>query len=471
MGLGNLVRRIRFKVSDLFLLAVAVAGGMAVYRIRADAPLACVGGITAIVALGLGLQAWDFSRLAWAQRISTPQGMAVWFAAGWRVVVTAWLIIQYVPGIGAFATDSSKSDDIRVHDDLEQVTLSVVLFVLAASAPRKSTARAQRWFSRAVDWIGCVALAILVAIWCAEAGMVYAMVTTACNGIELTRPFKVMVPGMDGQIGARMDRFFWTGIAGTLLIAVASGSWAYLARAKTDQSIAAVRSFACGLWMAMALVFLATLAGGCWITVYLWTSGWMSLSPAMAEGLGNWSLNWIELTCLVTLAVLLVTCGAYRLTADARDTSTGAARPLRRYYYHEQRVVLFLVGLLLVVCFITGLVPNRTTLSATAESLANIGVSVPPMTLARLLRITWARFMGSFESPSEFVVLAIGLQIMAWAITARALPAHSTLSFQPLSPVRFALNWLALAALLPAAAVIVGAMSAGIWFAPWHRSI
>ncbi len=77
MRLANVLANIRFRIADLLVVTLAVSGAMAVYRSLEDWEVAFVGGMTAVVAVGVARQAWDFSRLAWGQRIATPEGLAV----------------------------------------------------------------------------------------------------------------------------------------------------------------------------------------------------------------------------------------------------------------------------------------------------------------------------------------------------------------------------------------------------------
>ncbi len=382
--------------------------------------------------------------------------------------MTAWLIIQYVPGIGAFATDLPKTDDFRFQFNLNEVAISAVLLVVAAGVPRQTSVGAQSHSSRLVRAVTFMALGLLAVVGCLEIGVIPARVVVACHDYcEAPRP--LMVRGLEAYAPPEIARFLSTGIFGTVLIALAVALFAVFASRHSRDLLAPgggrpmfIRS------AATAGMFLAALAGGWGVAIHLWTSGWRRLSPFFAEvPWGDWSVVGNDWLWVSTLAVLLVTGLAYRVATSANDSTSAVKRPRRYFYYHEQRVVLFLVGLALVVWWSECLTHHSVAVRMAQTAVLDAFSAGANQAALKALFADLSHLITEFSQypgcAAWLVSLAVGIQFIIWSFA--TCPTAESLSFRPLPPDRFATVWLALTSILPAAGIILGAFSAGLWLA------
>ncbi len=392
------------------------------------------------IVLGVVRQAGDLAATyRGCGEISQNQRWGWRFAVLWRLGLAAMLVGSYLVTVlmakgllNLAPADPYLFDPAGVGIVVRRALVDLAVLIIVCSVPRRRRLPVHLWWSRFLDALAVAAAAVLCLLLVMDRLLVPMLVHVALVGIELSRPLRSAIPGVELDYAARSIRFFnWSALA----VAMAVANLLLVRQLARQWAKGRLRRWLLGAFLA------AGIAASAGYAVWAGTVGLWSVSPYLPEGWGR--IPWHVWPVAILLAALAASAGAYRFV---RGPSAMPELPWRRHpgrYYHERPLVL---GSLVAALGLEALWPVFRTPGLPLWELAHILLVNPAVSLRVAV-----------------ILAAIGA---LWACLRR--PKEASLPGPPELPLGpFAATWLGLFLTVVFAAPAIAGLGFAIWIVPW----
>lgn len=436
----------QFTVRGLFVLVSSAAIGLSLWKIEQDWLLGAWGTISLWVVLGLAAQAQDLWRISRESRAWMPEERwGLRFAIAWRLaiacLIVAYFLVRLLVMWQALRFDDGRDSVWIPWRGLYDSLLLSAMIVAIGSSPRLVQRVRPRWWSRIVGLLVGIASGILSVGILLDSLLICVLVHIATVGIELAQPLQLSLDALTTYDAARMTRFFLVTTAGLVSLMT---SYGLLRLLSVQWRRAGRRRAVLGGFLALSLSTLALLVG--WIALVEFPA----VSPFLAANIRIPKPH--QLVGGSVLTLLLVTTVARRWSVPPADSGVnpGSWRRDEGRYYHEYRVVAFLLaGVIVGNCVTHGFMRTYQGDS----------------------RFFW-QLMAEyvFESPPGYLSLALILLaarrvVTGWRKRSDAAPTNAAPTDPPrLAPALFSVVASALLAIVVFGVPILATWGFSLWF-------
>lgn len=366
------------------------------------------------------------------------------FAIGWRIVVTALLILCLFVDILVvrdFAVLPEGGNRLAVYyglffpELLQYACLLVVfgeyrhrLLLMAKGTPLRLGKFATLW----------VAATLLVLLLLPNHQLVHFLVYIAMGGIEAHQPLLYQRLGTYPDHHAEGFWFFYLSFAAVVCLAIGTAIWFWLLCHGRKNSL--TQRLAAGLVVALL---------GCssWYAVWYYTQGLAAISPEFVEaGLqGNW-FDWLGIG--MVLALLVTAAAAWIAGRESEAIPQQKSPPLA---YHESWLALLALAAI-VVPLGTGLLevffPSQPVFGTTSLAqkiiivLTFTDIYIPLAISLLSLQVLWLRWKSRSDLPP------LTVPVIDWR--------------------KFGMAWPSLALMLVIGVPVISAFCFSFWLGPWY---
>lgn len=361
---------------------------------------------------------------------------AKYFAIAWRVGVVAGVAACTVSRIllsrKLISLPESNIGGVEIFPD----TCATILVVVALfdsvnrwSAP-STTGKHSVWITAAAA-VTSLVFALLVL---PETNFLTFLIHVATQGIEFSHPAKFQRLGTFPDHQAEHFRFFWLSLATVVCISLAATALALanLTRSHRGRRIA---------YIAVYLGLLVACGAFC---LWYYTHEFPRISPDMASvGL---SANWLEMICRASVATLLITTIAYRISKLGIECDNCTSVERNTIPLHEMGFVPLLLLAAMIIYFVENIRALSTWYSNSLELISD-----------------FLRYTSSYLYVAV-IVLSLQLLWLRW----KWRNAGAKLGLQPIDPLRFSWNWLAVFLLTLVGIPTISIYCFAYWLGPWY---
>jgi hypothetical protein len=332
-----------------------------------------------------------------------------------------------------------------------EAIFELALLTVIASIPFIRKERKRTRLHGILYFIFCLLAMVLCLERWTDLTLIPLLVHIATVGIDYATANKFSI--IDARLyPARVHLFFWWSLASGLVVC-ANGF--ILVRLAKQWSRGLLRRLTWIALFCLGVAFTASFAA--WILA----RGLGQISPYFAEvGCGTPWQGWIA---AAVVAILLATTLAYRMSVEREVSGDIPAvywRVNSRQYFHEWRLILFLIAAAFLSMFIIESYRSWVSYQGFASSFGLVGLQPKPFVSFLFLDAILSR-------PNHFLSLAL-LLVLAHRFFRRR-PKADDLQIQTprLNPAKFITLWLATAAFVVSGSLALVWMSFGLWFNPW----
>lgn len=439
------LRRFQFSLRGLMVVVFGVAVGLSMANLKR---LGWEDGVLAAastwIVLGLVNQVRDLWRTFHPRTDLTSDERWGWrFAIFWRVGVACLLLGYYavtmLSGHEVILLAEIEDGCDWVGSSLRHALFYLALVITLSSVLPMPRSRRRRPWSPWLALVGGIAVALLCLLVWVYQTLVHLLVAVAIQGIEAAQRPRFLPEGVDADMTARTQLFFWQCCFAAGLALVNLGLTLALARRWTRGL--KQRLVSTGL-LASTLVISAS-----WL-IWIFARGLPLAFPIFIEAQQMGPLHrWLSALLLV---FVLVTAATYRLVGSAGEPGGFPELSWRRAesrYYHERRLLILLVAAAMLV----SLVPYFFQYGGGGS-------------------LDWRWYLGGaicygpFQLSALVLVVAVQAAFIRWRRLAGSQPAGPP----KLPAARFGAVWLAmlLTALIGIPAIAIFSFS--VWFSPWY---
>ena len=249
--------------------------------------------------------------------------------------------------------------------------------------------------------------------------------------------------------------FFWWSLVSGLIVII---NGIFLSRLAQQWSRGIHRRI---LWSVLLLSGIATTSS---FVIWIKTKGLWQISPYFAE-VGT-RITWHGGVGALLMVAILVTTLAYRMSADHKSLSEESPiiwRVNPRKYYHEWRLVLLPLALVIMGLFIYDSYRNWLLYKQVSARFQ--------FTFYGLQQFSFKFLVDQFsEDPVFLLWLALLLLAVQRTFSRRTDPKNPQTALPRIDRVKFVAIWLATAAFTVSGVLTLVWMSFGLWFNPWFGS-
>jgi hypothetical protein len=467
------LNRWQFSLSGLLIFTVSIGIGAAVSRCDVNSwfivpiynpdqkiCLSYAGGLLAVVVFWMILG--TFHQVRDLQSVCTcfkPTAHELWglrFEVFWRLGVITLITIN---ALLSFLIDQkmiilSTWEEAASFWPVEgMISTAIFIMLLIAIVGSVSFARRQQRPS-ILHRILYVVLCILATAFCLKEWSGYAIVTHFAHVEALSTDYanSLKLTSINPRsYNFYVSIFFWWSILSGLIVII---NWAILRRF-ARQWLAGIRQRL--FWSGVLTIGVAAaIAFVIWITTY----GLPKFSPYLAEA--GKQAPWDCWIASAMLMIVLITLTTYRLTAEKNSITDAPQVEWRLHsqkYYHEQRWILLLLAIAILLFhgqIILSL--NNTFVPARSSNLTyNFTYIVTPIDLL----FDWILM------PAGYLWLSLLLLSLHRAFARREDFQHPQAQLPQINPAKFITIWIATAAVIVSGGFVLAWTSFALWFNPW----
>ena len=376
----------------------------------------------------------------------------------WRVIVAALMSLCILMALlineKLIAFAMPKDILYQLIGLVAEAVPAILFLVVVGSVPCARRKESPSLLHRGLYAMFCVLAAGLCVEQCIDNTLIYNLVHIAIYGIDSAQPLQL------SSVDPRHYRtytnllFWWSVSSGAVVII----SWTIVVHLARQWSMGPMRRL---MWI--VLLALGIMEAGAFI-FWVYAKGLKAISPCEAETLDGAPLDfWLSAAVLLLVVATVLT---YRLAVERERTGDEPEIQWRRNpdkYAHEWRTVLSLLAVGVVFCYLDGLAIVR-------QAVLQIWLHFFPDPFPPAF-VPWTDiFYGLlFFKPVHCLWCAVVLVALHRAVARRPDEKQLASDLPRTSPVKFAVIWLATAAVTVSGAVVLVWMSFGFWFNPWWR--